>query len=72
MVRRFEDLVQECEQLGLPEGYARVVDVTHMLRAMYFLLEEDDARSAGTAAHVKELLSSPRSYDGGWQERLQR
>lgn len=56
----------------MPEGYARVVDVTHMLRAMYFLLEEDDARSAGTAAHVKELLSSPRSYDGGWQERLQR
>lgn len=36
--------------------YARFVNADHVLRAMYFLLEVDDARSAGTAAHVKELL----------------
>ncbi len=53
-----EALVQDCARLGMPDGYARFVNVNHVLRAMYFMVEaKDGAWGVETARRIKELLS---------------
>jgi hypothetical protein len=40
----FRGLVSACLELGMPDGYARFVNVNHTLRALYFVLRRDESQ----------------------------
>lgn len=53
----FRPLVRECEQIGMPDSYKRLVNVNHTLRALYFLVKKLDREwTAGFATDVGEML----------------
>jgi hypothetical protein len=51
----FRTLVQACPELGMPDGYARFMNVKHTLRALYFLLH--DRREPWAAALADGVLA---------------
>lgn len=54
----FRDVVAECADLGMPEGYARLVNVNHTLRALYFLVREGEGPvGPGFASVIVRLLT---------------
>lgn len=53
----FRPLVHACGDMGLPDGYARLVNVNHTLRALYFLVRrEANPLGPALAARIDELL----------------
>lgn len=53
----FRSKVRECEQIGMPDSYKRLVNVNHTLRALYFLVRKLDREwAAGFATDVSEML----------------
>lgn len=44
----FRPLVHACGDMGMPDGYARLVNVSHTLRALYFLIRRE-AKPLGPA-----------------------
>lgn len=54
----FREVVAQCEDLGMPEGYARLVNVNHTLRALYFLVREGEGPAGpGFAQEIVQLLT---------------
>lgn len=53
----FRPLVHACADMGMPDGYARLINVNHTLRALYFLVRDlPEPVGASLAAGVDELL----------------
>jgi len=52
----FRPLVHACGDMGMPEGYARLVNVNHTLRALYFLVRNEEPVGAALATGIDELL----------------
>lgn len=52
----FRPLVQACAELGMPDGYARFMNVKHVLRALYFLVHGRTEAWQEPVAHATVAL----------------
>lgn len=53
----FKPLVHACGDMGMPDGYARLVNINHTLRALYFLVRHEvKSIEPALAAGIGEML----------------